>query len=352
MITTTAPLNHEALANVTLIAKATDSGGLTTQQSFTVAITDVNEAPVAAGDAIAVNEDATTANLWATLLGNDSDPDAGQTLAISAVNSTGTLGSLVFDAASHTLKYVADNDAFDALAPGATQVDHFSYTVTDGNGLTSTATVDVVVKGVADGVTRNGTIFADTLNGSAGEDMLSGSWGSDTLNGLGGHDWLNGGLGNDKLYGGDGNDVLFGDLGNDTLSGGNGKDILFGGLGDDTLSGGAGADIFHFGRFEGSDTITDFNTVEDRLVLDDGVSVTRTKVQDVNRDGIQDLTLTLSWGTSVVLHGVGNAAQVKYAAPDYYSDHQHGVGGFLDDIGDIFESLYVGHQKLIDMGWF
>nr|WP_294812602.1 cadherin domain-containing protein [uncultured Sphingomonas sp.] len=352
VITTTAPLNHEAVAEYALIAKATDSGGLTTQQSFTVAVTDVNEAPVAAHDAVAVNEDATTANLWATLLGNDSDPDAGQTLAISAVNATGTLGSLVFDAASHTLKYVADADAFDALAPGATQVDHFSYTIIDGNGLTSTATVDVTVTGIADGITRNGTIFSDTLNGTAGEDRLSGGIGSDTLYGLGGHDWLDGGIGNDKLYGGDGNDVLFGDLGNDTLWGGNGRDVLFGGLGNDTLYGGADADSFHFGRLEGSGTIADFNTAEDKIVLDDGVSITRTKVQDVNRDGVKDLTLTLSWGSSVTLLGVSDASQVKFGASDYYSDHQPGLGGLLDNIGDLFDSLYGGHQKLIDTGWF
>jgi Ca2+-binding RTX toxin-like protein len=128
--------------------------------------------------------------------------------------------------------------------------------------------------------------------------------------------------------------------------------VLFGGLGNDTLYGGADADSFHFGRLEGSGTIADFNTAEDKIVLDDGVSVTRTRVQDVNRDGVKDLTLTLSWGSSVTLLGVGDATQVQFGAPDYYSDHQPGLGGFLDDIGDIFDSLYAGHQKLIDTGWF
>jgi hypothetical protein len=80
--------------------------------------------------------------------------------------------------------------------------------------------------------------------------------------------------------------------------------------------------------------------------------VTRTRVQDVNRDGVKDLTLTLSWGSSVTLLGVSDATQVQFGAPDYYSDHQPGLGGFLDDIGDIFDSLYAGHQKLIDTGWF
>lgn len=350
VITTTAPLDHEAVASYAVIAKVTDSGGLSTQQGFTIAVADVNEAPTAAGDAVAVNEDATTANLWAVLLGNDSDPDAGQTLAISAVDTSATLGSVIFDAASQTLQYVADADAFDALAPGATQVDHFSYTVTDANGLTSTATVAVTVTGVADGITRNGTIFSDTINGTAGEDRLSGGIGHDTLSGLGGHDWLNGGIGNDKLDGGDGNDVLFGDIGSDTLRGGNGRDILFGGLGDDTLWGGAGADSFHFGRLEGGNMIADFNTAEDQIILDDGVSVTRTRVQDVNRDGVKDLTLTLSWGSSVTLLGVSDATLVKYGAPDYYSDHQPGLGGLLDDIGDVFDDWFGGSRKLVDFG--
>lgn len=350
-ITTTAPLDHEAVASHAVIAKVTDSGGLSTQQSFTIAVSDVNETPTAVADAAAVDEDATTANLWATLLGNDSDPDAGQGLAISAVDTSATLGSVIFDAATQTLRYVADADAFDALAPGSSQVDHFSYIVTDVGGLTSTATVAVTVTGVADGITRNGTIFSDMINGTAGEDRLSGGIGHDTLSGLGGHDWLNGGIGNDKLDGGDGNDVLFGDIGNDTLRGGNGRDILFGGLGDDTLWGGAGADSFHFGRLEGGgNTIADFNTAEDQIILDDGVSVTRTKVQDVNRDGVKDLTLTLSWGSSVTLLGVSDAALVKYGAPDYYSDHQPGLGGLLDDIGDVLDDWFGHSQKLVDFG--
>lgn len=340
VITTTAALNHEAIASYAITAKVTDSGGLSTTHGFTIAVTDVNEAPLAKADAVAVNEDATTANLWATLIGNDTDPDAGQTLSISAIDTTGTQGHVVFDAAHQTLQYVADADAFDALAPGAKAADHFTYTVTDGNGLTSTATVDVTVTGIADGVTRTGTIFADTLNGTGGEDTLSGGWGNDTLNGLGGHDYLNGGLGNDKLDGGDGNDVLFGDLGNDTLRGGNGTDILFGGLGDDSLYGGAGADSFHFGRLEGNDTVYDFNTGEDRLILDDGVSVRSAKVQDVNKDGVKDLVLTLSLGGAVTLLGVNDAKLVKYAGPDYYSDHQPGVGGVLDDIGDYLDGLF------------
>ncbi|MDT8758635.1 lamin tail domain-containing protein [Sphingomonas psychrotolerans] len=333
VITTTAPLNHEAVASYNLVVKVTDSGGLSAQQGFAIAVTDVNEAPVAAHDAVAVNEDATTANLWSTLLGNDSDPDAGQAPVIQSVDTSGTLGSVIFDAATQTLKYVADNDAFDMLAPGATQIDHFTYTITDANGLTSSATVDVTVTGIADGVTRTGTYGADVINGTAGEDRLwGGGLGNDTINGLGGHDLISGGLANDKLDGGDGNDVLFGNMGDDSLWGGNGKDVLVGGYGNDKLWGGAGADSFHFGATFGDDTIYDFNAAEDRIVLDDGVKVTRTRVQDVNGDGAKDLVLTLSTG-SVTLLGVSDASLVKYGAQDYYSTHQPGIDGNPDSVG-------------------
>ena len=45
-----------------ILARATDMGGLRTDHGFTISVNDVNEAPVAAADAVAVDEDATTAN--------------------------------------------------------------------------------------------------------------------------------------------------------------------------------------------------------------------------------------------------------------------------------------------------
>ncbi len=311
VVTAVAGLDFEATPTLTIKATATDQGGLSTEQSFTVAVSNVNEAPGAQGDMVAVNEDGTTGNLWTQLLGNDTDPDAGSVLSISAVDDSQTLGTLIFDPVSQSLRYVADDDSFDDLAPGQAVTDRFTYTVRDAGGLTSTATVEVKVTGVADGITRFGGLFSDTLNGTAGEDTLYGLTGNDTLNVLGGHDELWGGIGNDKLFGGDGNDMLSGGIGNDTLMGGNGNDRLSGDVGNDTLTGGAGRDSFAFSFVAGNDTITDFDTALDVILLDNGVDITRTRVRDFNRDGIDDLELTLEFGGTVTLLGVSDFSAVN-----------------------------------------
>lgn len=53
-----------------------------------------------------------------------------------------------------------------------------------------------------------------------------------------------------------------------TLTGGDGDDMIEGGSSDDVLTGGGGGDTFVFSRLNsGEDTITDFNTAEDRIDL-------------------------------------------------------------------------------------
>ncbi|WP_426142880.1 M10 family metallopeptidase C-terminal domain-containing protein [Pseudomonas sp. DWP3-1-2] len=83
----------------------------------------------------------------------------------------------------------------------------------------------------------------------------------------------------DQLTGTAGNDTLNGNAGADRIDGGAGADLINGGAGADTLTGGAGADTFAYGsRLDSyrnydtsgskqSDTITDFNTSEDRIDL-------------------------------------------------------------------------------------
>ncbi|HEX6376228.1 MAG TPA: cadherin domain-containing protein [Allosphingosinicella sp.] len=303
-LTTAAALDHESAESYDIVIRATDPDGLSTERTVTITVGDVNEAPTAVDDSVAVDEDATTGNLWDVLLGNDSDPDAGTSLSIASVDDTGTLGSLVFDASTQTLRYVADHDAFDALAPGQSVVDTFTYTVTDGNGLTSTATVSMTVTGIADGVSLSGGNGSDTLTGTGGEDTLNGGNGNDTLSGLGGHD------------------VLLGGNGTDTLDGGDGNDLIAGGNGNDLLTGGSGADSFRFGRGGGNDVITDFDVGTDQLLFEDGIGIASARTRDVDGDGVLDTSIAFTnGGGSVVLLGVSDfpgatmAQDLNYSGP-------------------------------------
>ncbi len=133
----------------------------------------------------------------------------------------------------------------------------------------------------------------DTVQGGNGDDMLLGANGNDVLDGCQGTDELHSGDGMDTAFGGGGNDSLFGNQDNDVLLGGIGNDILFGGQGEDTLRGeagddrlsgdlgsdilfgGDGADDFILTSGRGIDSIFDFTSGEDQLVLTGGLTVER-----------------------------------------------------------------------------
>jgi Ca2+-binding RTX toxin-like protein len=82
-------------------------------------------------------------------------------------------------------------------------------------------------------------------------------------------DTLEAGQGNDQLSGGEGADTLRGGSGNDSIDGGAGSDFVEGGPDNDILSGGAGADAFFLASpLDGSDTILDFHSGADHIMLD------------------------------------------------------------------------------------
>ena len=83
------------------------------------------------------------------LLANDSDFD-GDDFRVTAVQATeDTQGNVVLSPDGSTIAYFAGPD-FPELGAGETATDTFSYTITDENGLTDTATVTVEVQGMDD----------------------------------------------------------------------------------------------------------------------------------------------------------------------------------------------------------
>jgi len=232
---------------------ATDPfGAQTAVETVTLTIAPVNDAPVAANDTGAVNENqAVTINV----LGNDTDVDTGDSKSIVSVSATALGGRATI--VDGQVVYTADADSFDLLNQGDSVVDSFTYVMQDSAGATSTATVQVTVSGVPNAPTQSGGNGDSVLNGTSGDESLNGGNGSDRLFGNDGADTLSGGNGDDLLSGGRGIDVL---------SGGNGKDTLDGGAGSDVLTGGNGDDRFVFSGAFGHDVVTDFS--HDHIQLD------------------------------------------------------------------------------------
>ena len=63
-------------------------------------------------------------------------------------------------------------------------------------------------------------------------------------------------------------------------------------------------DLFVFGANTGSDTVTDFDLVDNMLVLEDGIAAAGTSEADINGDGALDTILALSDDGGVTLPGV------------------------------------------------
>ncbi|MEM9059383.1 MAG: Ig-like domain-containing protein [Pseudomonadota bacterium] len=121
--------------------------------TLTATVTGENDLPDAIDDVASVGEDNTIATTI-DLTGNDSDPDLPDDLEILSIDTTGTLGSVTVNADNDSVNY-DPNGAFESLGAGETAIDTFTYTVTDGNGGTDTATVSVTVNGANDGPTAN-----------------------------------------------------------------------------------------------------------------------------------------------------------------------------------------------------
>ncbi len=131
-------------ATDTLQYTISDGHGGTSTATVTITVTGVNVAPVA------TNETATTGaytNIAINALAGVTDVNRDDVETITALNLTGTKGSATIDPATGQIDY-SPNGAFDYLRAGQSATDTFKYTVSDGHGGSSTATVTVTITGV------------------------------------------------------------------------------------------------------------------------------------------------------------------------------------------------------------
>ncbi|MEH1885096.1 beta strand repeat-containing protein [Nostoc sp.] len=203
-ITYTNSSDNPSLTPRTVSFIVNDGTANSTVVTRNINITAVNDAPIAVNDSITTNKNTPVIISATTLLSNDTDVDVSDVLSIASFTQP-SQGILV-DNGNSTYTYTPGQNYFGS--------DGFTYTISDGHGGSSTATVNLSINEVTNA--NNGTSGADNLTGTVNMDIISGLLGNDTLNGLGDNDTLDGGDGNDLLDGGTGNDSLIGGKGNDT----------------------------------------------------------------------------------------------------------------------------------------
>jgi serralysin len=194
----------------------------------------LDRAAIAVNDSTAVTKGGTVRG---NVLTNDFDPD-GDAFVLSGVvggsfghSIAGAYGSFTLNTDGSYIYVAAKGGLPSQIVPQ----DTFTYTIGDGHGGNTTATVSVVVFNPSQSYQPPSSVASN---------------------------------------GGNGQDVLDGSSGHKVLLGGNGSDVLIGGMGD-TLSGGNGPDTFLFRPGFGANTITDFD------VHNDAVQIAKSVFQNV-----------------------------------------------------------------------
>ncbi len=312
--------NKFGTANITIRGT---SNGKTVDDSFTITVASVNDAPTLQQKI--ANQTATENQPFSfTIPANTFNDVDGDTLTYSLATETVLPSGITFDSATGTF----------SGTPSDTASGIYNLTVIASDSAGEKAN-DSFSLNVLNAI--NGSSSSETINGTSGDDHINAGAGNDNVNGGEGNDILDGGTGNDRLAGGpgddtyivdssrdvvienggegkdtvkssvnytltvniedltlagndntngtgnnldnlitgnsghnllkglDGNDTLIGSAGNDTLIGGKGNDILTGGDGSDSFLFGSGA-IFNSSDF-GVDSISDFIKGSDKITL-------------------------------------------------------------------------------------
>ena len=305
----------------------TDGDGDTAASSLTISITPGALPTVVRDDFVVTNQSTFVIPDWA-LLYNDTGPNSGsQTITAVSSSASGDSVSHASGSVSYTdLPSPGNGGSFVYTDTTGSSLQNANVTIKHDPGQLDGTFLNEILIGGSSGDTINGNGGNDILIGNGGNDTLNGGEGNDVLAGGPGGATLNGGNGIDLIYLGDGTagvtmtlvqgagssinlaaatlgtviysnmegiigtgfadnltgsssaDVLMGGAGNDTLSGLAGNDTLIGGAGDDSLTGGSGSDLFvldgHSIALNGHDTIEDFVSGTDQIIVDTGIGLT------------------------------------------------------------------------------
>jgi Ca2+-binding RTX toxin-like protein len=191
------------VGTLTIGITAIDAGNLSASDTFTLAVTNTNDAPTVATplpDQTAA-EDSTFAFTVPHTTFADLDQIHGDMLTYGATLAHGNPlpAWLSFDPITQTF----------SGTPGAGDAGNLQIaaTATDSSNIGISDTFFLAISGP----------LPKTLVGTAGNDVLTGGRGDDTLTGLAGNDTLNGGQGHDLLDGGTDTDTMRGGTGDDTF---------------------------------------------------------------------------------------------------------------------------------------
>jgi hypothetical protein len=131
-------------------------------------------------------------------------------------------------------------------------------------------------------LTCNG--LTTTIDGTAGNDILTGTQGNDVIHALGGNDIIYGLGGNDTICGGEGHDIIYGGDGNDTLLAERGNDTVYGNDGNDTINGSLGRDLLFGG--DGLDTLIDVDGLQNQYsggdFMQNGIAMWNSRIPMAN----------------------------------------------------------------------
>jgi VCBS repeat-containing protein len=320
----TAPLDYEQAASHQVTARATDSGGLTHDTTFTIATTNVNEAPTDISLSNAAVPQGTAAGTVVGVL-SAADPDAGDTATFTLLDNDG--GQFAINGGNLVVA--------GALTAGGQQVD---VRVTDAGGLTFDKVLTVIVNS---GSLVVGDAGANTLTGTAGDDTLQGLGGNDKLQGLAGNDIIDGGQGFDRAIYTDATSGITVNLAAGTVTGGSGSDTL---INVESIVGSDFADTINTAGFAGDSGIAGnpvgLNEIEGRGGNDIIVSDTNSQGAMLTRisyvSAAAGVTVDLAAGTA---HGTA-AGDVAAVGTDTL------VGsGFSGIIGSGFADTLLGSNN-------